>query len=541
MNLRFQVKNYRCFSDEYPARFELRKGIHAFVGPNNSGKSSILKLFYDFRNLFRGLQDISTQFYPLTSNNPSGLQYPESVGDVNELFFDGNSRDIEIVIDIDYSEEERSQFSPLPNRVIYTIPRGTYTYRLQVFANGARVSGPLAMVDNRYVAKSNSTNEQPNERLMDWGALVEVSKFLTETMYIGPFRNAISIEATELGSARSYFDIQTGSAFIAMWKHFKSGAGKLLSEKSRKLEMQLARIFGYQDLQVNAFANERDLQLIVDDKSYKSTDMGAGILQFVIVLASAAIKSPRFILIDEPELNLHPLLQTDFLTTLAAYATEGVLFATHSVGLARATAETIYSTRRTAELKRSEVKAFEATSNLTELLGELGFNAYRDLGFSKVLLVEGPSDVKAIQQFLRHLGKEHQILLLPLGGAGMINGDIDVQLQEIKRIGADVSALIDSERIAVDAELEQNRKDFQQKCAENAIKCCILDHRAIENYLTDRAIKKVKGPQYSALMPYQKLKDIQLQWAKAENWLIAREMDRDEFENTDLGHFLVSL
>jgi hypothetical protein len=166
------------------------------------------------------------------------------------------------------------------------------------------------------VAKSNSTNEQPNERLVDWGALVEVSKFLTETMYIGPFRNAISIEATELGSARSYFDIQTGSAFIAMWKHFKSGAGKLLSEKSRKLEMQLARIFGYQDLQVNAFANERDLQLIVDDKSYKSTDMGAGILQFVIVLASAAIKSPRFILIDEPELNLHPLLQTDFLTTL---------------------------------------------------------------------------------------------------------------------------------------------------------------------------------------------------------------------------------
>src|SRR5262249_5640927 len=152
--------------------------------------------------------------------------------------------------------------------------------------------------------------------------------------------------------------------------------------------------------------NNQELQVIADEKSYRSADVGAGILQFVIVLANAAISSPRFILIDEPELNLHPTLQLDFLTTMASYATEGLLFATHSVGLAKTAAGRIYAVRKLKDFGDSDVTIFEGTDNLAELLGEIGFNAYRDLGFSRVLLVEGPSDVKTVQQFLRQLQKE---------------------------------------------------------------------------------------------------------------------------------------
>jgi energy-coupling factor transporter ATP-binding protein EcfA2 len=294
-------------------------------------------------------------------------------------------------------------------------------------------------------------------------------------------------------------------------------------------------------LQINALANDRELQIIAEENSYKSSDMGAGLSQFVIVLANAAMSSPRFILIDEPELNLHPLLQLDFLTTIAAYAKQGLIFGTHSVGLARSAAETIYSVKRKNASHMSEIRSFESTKNLTELLGELGFNAYRDLGFSKVLLVEGPSDVKTVQQLLRHLGKDREIMLLPLGGSSMINGNIDVQLQEIKRIGASVFALIDSERSIAGAEIHKDRKSFLDKCTESEIRCCILERRATENYLTDRAIKSAKGLKYSALAPYERLEDASLPWGKEENWIIARGMERGEFESTDLGKFLMSI
>jgi predicted ATPase len=51
MDVEVTVSNYRCFSDK-PVRFALKKGLQAFVGVNNSGKSSLLRLFYELRNIF---------------------------------------------------------------------------------------------------------------------------------------------------------------------------------------------------------------------------------------------------------------------------------------------------------------------------------------------------------------------------------------------------------------------------------------------------------------------------------------------------------
>jgi predicted ATPase len=71
--------------------------------------------------------------------------------------------------------------------------------------------------------------------------------------------------------------------------------------------------------------------------------MGAGLAQFIMVLGNVAFRQPSFILIDEPELNLHPSLQLDYVNTLASYASQGLLFGTHSVGLARTASEYTYA------------------------------------------------------------------------------------------------------------------------------------------------------------------------------------------------------
>src|SRR6266566_645883 len=55
MQIDVTLKNYRCFSDERPARFAIRKGFTAFVGANNSGKSTLVRFLYEFRNLFTNL------------------------------------------------------------------------------------------------------------------------------------------------------------------------------------------------------------------------------------------------------------------------------------------------------------------------------------------------------------------------------------------------------------------------------------------------------------------------------------------------------
>ena len=158
-----------------------------------------------------------------------------------------------------------------------------------------------------------------------------------------------------------------------------------------------------------------------------------------------------------------------------------------------------------------------------------------------MLLVEGPHDVRTVQQFLRAYGKDHEIVLLPLGGAQSIKGTAGPQLEEIKRISPKVSALIDSERSAPGEKLARDRVAFKEACSRAGVDCHVLELRAIENYLSDRAVKSVWGSNYQALQPFELLRSAKLGWGKSDNWRIAREMTRQEFDGTDLGEFLESL
>jgi hypothetical protein len=256
-------------------------------------------------------------------------------------------------------------------------------------------------------------------------------------------------------------------------------------------------------------------------------------------LGNAAVTAPAYVLIDEPELNLHPSLQLDFLATLAAYAKVGVVFSTHSIGLARSIASGIHSFQRSGGECR--VTDFESLSSLSEFLGELSFSSYQTLGFDRVLLVEGPTDVAVVQQFLRKLKKEQRILLLPMGGGTMIRAGAAPQLEEVKRITTNVAALIDSERGAAGAPLAADREAFVKACADAQIQCHVLARRATDNYLVQRAIEAVKGTSYRELLPFERLSDVQPAWAKNESWRIARAMEWREVETTDFGGFLSAL
>jgi len=67
----------------------------------------------------------------------------------------------------------------------------------------------------------------------------------------------------------------------------------------------------------------------------------------------------------------------------------------------------------------------------------------------------------------------------------------------------------------------------------------LTKRRSLDNYLTDAAVKVIKGPNYSALKEFEKLEDVNpYGWSKAENWRIAREMAWEEIANTDVGAFL---
>jgi len=527
----FTIKNYRCFPDSRPARLTVRPGFTAFVGSNNSGKSSLLRFFYEFRGLFQILSNPDELTNLLRSGGLRGFNRAPSVRDLADLFCDGNTRDLAIEIEFSVPNHGKA-------KLIISVLRPRNEFSVAFFIHGQQANRSAGISFGRNNLFTFSPGTIPNvatETHADLGSFINCCTALQRALYIGPFRNAINV-----GTGQDYFDIQVGQSFVKSWRAYKTGPTRRHNEAAWRLSEDIARVFEFERLEINPSPDDQTLQVFVNGKSYVLNEIGSGLAQFMIVLANAAIKKPSYILIDEPELNLHPSLQIDFLTTLASYSESGVLFSTHSMGLARAGAERVYAVRRLAQ-SESEVSPLESLPRLSDFVGELGFSGYKDLGFERILLVEGPTEVRTMQQFLRLLKKEHRMVMVPLGGASFINGDRELELQELRRISPQIVAIIDSERQAAGALLSASRQAFQEVCRRAEIPCHVLERRATENYLSDNAVKKVKGTKYRALSEFEKLEEGAPSWSKSENWRIAREMEIEDIRGTDLLRYLESL
>lgn len=536
MEITVTIKNYRCFPDHMPVRISIRPGFTALIGINNSGKSALLKFFYETRDLFSQLSIAAGPLLAAINLNPHPFSWT-GVSDTEEPFNDSNDRGIEITLEVSTDADLiANPVTPLVNRIVIGIPRATNTYTCRIYSANDQVMPESGLQYRSTPSGQHEIVHKNGSPFADFRLINRAAALLRNTLYIPPFRNAINV-----GQMMNYYDIHVGEAFINEWSRSSTGSQKKIREATHRLTDDIRRLFGFNNLKIEASSDKTTLIITIDGRSYKLADVGSGIAQFVMVLASAARAKPDYILIDEPELNLHPALQLDFLTTLASYAPKGgIIYATHSFGLARATANRIYSVQREGK-SGSQIMPYESTPRLAELLGELSFSGYKELGFDQLLLVEGSTELLTFQQFLRLYNKEHQTVLLPLGGSQLINSSCEQQLSELTRITKNICAVIDSERNDAIAQLGKERTAFQEICQRLGIRCHVLERRATENYLSDSAIKQIKGQKYRSLSEYELLSNLSPAWGKSENWLIAREMQKIDLDDTDLGKFLNEL
>jgi hypothetical protein len=223
-------------------------------------------------------------------------------------------------------------------------------------------------------------------------------------------------------------------------------------------------------------------------------------------------------------------------------APAGVVFATHNIGLARDIADRIYSFQKLPG-KPATVKEHTPAARLSQILGEMSFSSLRELGFTLILLVEGPTEVKVFRHFLGLYGKAEKVVIIPLGGDSMINGSRAEELKEIIQITgnpSEIHAIIDSERDSGGGPPKKEHDDFRRVCTELGVRCHLLERRATENYFPQPAVTKGAGSAYCALGPYEQLLK-QIHWRKKYNWRIAQEMTLADLAGTDIEAFLVGL
>ncbi len=265
--------------------------------------------------------------------------------------------------------------------------------------------------------------------------------------------------------------------------------------------------------------------------------MGNGISHFVSLLANVPSRGNPLILIDEPEIGIHASLQVEMMSLLSKHANGPVIFATHSIGLARSVADEIISFSMKDGVSISS--SFERSPSFLETLGEMSFSAWREIGCDGVLFVEGPSEIKVFSEWLRLLGLHRKWAILSLGGSETIHAAGAEAIKQVLSIHPNVAVVIDSERDAEDSQIEKKRAAFVDACEAAEIPCLATERRATENYFTQEAIRTAINPNGRSLAPFEKLGAHG--WGKREGVKISAKMTAEELQTTDVGRFLLAI
>ncbi|WP_186181376.1 ATP-dependent nuclease [Burkholderia gladioli] len=527
------LRNFRCFDWNNPATLEFHQGLTAYIGPNNAGKSAALRAVYELRAVW---PQVFGCFLP--QNQFATRGEPAGISDITEL---ANSQD-PTRIEIAFTVNARSHGGD-PNiyfvtyaEVVFNLEDRTIRPKLIKCIN--KIGGELSF--NEQVIKSGSHVSENitiyhNTFKANFDELYSFLQDLHKAKFFPAFRNAIN------EGAANYYDMPVGTALVSTWNNWKAGNSKKSKVAISRVESKIAELLGFQSIQINADSQGKSLDIYINGNPHKLYEVGSGVSQLIITLAAALVMEPTYILIDEPELNLHPALQLSFLAALFEHCTKGLLFATHSYGLARTTAERILVVQRSQVTKMQPLNSDGV--NLAELLGELGYASRLEIGCDKILLVEGPTDVLFFQEFLRKLKIDQKYVIMQLGGSSLINSNIAIHLAEVCRIADpnNIRIFIDSERKSADESISPDRAAFVSCCRALGVDVSVSELRATENYFEKNAIRKVLGEDYRPLEPFQLLKECKKPWHKSQNWKIARETDFKDIENTDLGQFLKSL
>jgi AAA domain, putative AbiEii toxin, Type IV TA system len=524
MHGRIRLYDYRCFRREAPATLEIGPGFTSFIGANNSGKTSLLRSLFEMRI---PINRISEVLLSATIPQISG-------GGQTQTFMSGASPFPEEIITDRTSPETRVEFilDELPQsgrhlRKVSILPHAS-GYQVEFETDDGVAIMPSNVGGRRVIASGQGFLSVEEIGRVSSQGMTSFLQLLGQSMYIGSFRNPVNA-----GGGGQYFDVAVGTDFISAWFNWQNG-----SRESRvaleALTGLVARLMGFSSFKVSASPPQNTLFTVIDGRHGKLSDLGSGISHILITLANVMMRRPSFIVIDEPETGLHPRLQRDFLDVLGAQARSGVLFTTHSMGLARNDAQRCFTVHREGE--DSKIRPYEKTGHLAEVLGSMGIAAIQDLAYSRLLLVEGVTEVKVFRHFLARYGLGQDTIVLSLGGSTLINGKVADELSEVLRICPDTRAVVDSERSASGAVLPKDRSGFADICSSLSIPCCVTERRATDNYFSQRAIDEVFGAgRMTQLAPYEKLSG---QWGKTDNWRLAAATTREDLDRTDIGVFL---
>lgn len=252
----------------------------------------------------------------------------------------------------------------------------------------------------------------------------------------------------------------------------------------RRIQDVVSALLG---VQIDAFQSEAssrardgDAELDVDDFHVQVN--GAGIREALRLILDYEFEQPQILLVEEPEIHLHPALESSMMRYLKACGQNSQIFiTTHSTNfLDTAELENVYLISRSPTTNAELLSCDDAESKIPK---ELGIRLSSLFMFDRLVFVEGPSDEEVLREIASILDvnlAHTSVGFVPMGGVrNLAYFAAESTLDFLSKRQVKMWFVIDRDE-REDADL----KKLAQRLGNRA-KLVTLSKREIENYLVD--------------------------------------------------------
>ena len=240
-----------------------------------------------------------------------------------------------------------------------------------------------------------------------------------------------------------------------------------------------------------------EVQMSPNAKPYGLADLGAGIHQIIIIAAAATAYSKRIICIEEPETNLHPILQRKLLAYLQNETDNQYFISTHSAHIIDMGYANTFRVTKIDDA--THVNRVMSPSDRWVTCFDLGYKASDLVQSNCILWVEGPSDRLYLKHWLQLLdtllieGVHYSVM--HYGGslrAHVTASDEPLDdLVKLRSMNRNLIFVADSDKKKESNEITKTLARIKEEITKEGGIAWVTKGREMENYLDATIVNKV--------------------------------------------------